>query len=346
MYAVVIGVDTYAGAPSTFRTTGAVERTEAVAEVLRDNYSFEEIITLYGPDATRDDIDRLFFRRFPAELTADDALFIYISTPTVTDRRFENPRSFFLPYDTTREGRNRLSIAQFRDHHLDLIPARHVAVVLDVILENDTPFQKANYIQRYFWTETSYLAQALRRSARQIFITSTTPINKAGSRTQDEVRQLAHEALIEELKHDGDPRFISTIFEETARKFAVKAHELGVWVSPFSGREDDEGDMLMAQDLPARIAGTNRAIQKLAKEKEELLAEVDRGRFIESAATLSAIRTRLEEIKVETVNLLSQRRSLQELLLMRRTEIERAEIRRLRATDPLPAPDTMSYYYR
>gem|GEM_PF-6317446 len=76
-YAVIIGIDQYQNLSASEQLTYAVHDAKGVEEVLRKNFKFDKIITLYNKQATKDNILKVLMEDLRNEMTEEDSLFVF-----------------------------------------------------------------------------------------------------------------------------------------------------------------------------------------------------------------------------------------------------------------------------
>lgn len=140
LHALCIGINDYqyTGIPDL---RYAEPDAQAVANVLRDHYGFDTVVTLLGPKATKDQIvDALSDLMDGARVAKEDGVLIYFSGHGQTVRAFEKETGYLLPVDAqvnlddvknARDYRRyAISMEQLRND-ADQIPARHVLFIVD-----------------------------------------------------------------------------------------------------------------------------------------------------------------------------------------------------------------------
>jgi len=76
-YAVIIGIDNYPTLPQDRQLSYAVKDAKGIEKVLKQQYKFDNIITLYDQQATKNCILELLTDELPTKLGEDDSLFIF-----------------------------------------------------------------------------------------------------------------------------------------------------------------------------------------------------------------------------------------------------------------------------
>ena len=75
MYAVVIGIDQYKNPPFDKQLSYAVQDAKGVAEILKKNFKFDKIITLYNREATKANIMKVLSGDL-SKISEKDSVFI------------------------------------------------------------------------------------------------------------------------------------------------------------------------------------------------------------------------------------------------------------------------------
>lgn len=130
--AVIIGIDSYSG--SWQRLRNAVSDAKAVEDLLRKDFRFERIATLYNSEATRDRIIQLFESLYDS-LKSDDNLFVYYSGHGVLDKRTD--KGYWVPVDATTTSTSRFLANNEIQNLLGNEPARHILLVTDACFAGD-----------------------------------------------------------------------------------------------------------------------------------------------------------------------------------------------------------------
>ncbi|MDP2805244.1 MAG: caspase family protein, partial [Gallionellaceae bacterium] len=131
-YAVIIGIDQYANLPADKQLTYAVKDAKGVADVLKRQYKFDKIITLYNKDATRKSITKLLEVELPKQLGEQDALFIFWAGHGNQQSSREGDIGYLIPYDGDPDDITaNITMTEIRDTISKVIPAKHIFYVMD-----------------------------------------------------------------------------------------------------------------------------------------------------------------------------------------------------------------------
>ncbi|MBL4889268.1 MAG: caspase family protein, partial [Candidatus Lindowbacteria bacterium] len=171
MYAVVIGINEYPHLSNDKQLTYAVSDAEGVAEALRSRYDFDEVITLYNKEATRNEILRVLVGDIGGEVTEDDAVFVFFAGHGVTyeTKRF-GKLGWIIPYDGSMERKQsyrNISMETIKNEISREVEARHIFYVFDacysaLLLETRGPGEKNRE------RSVDYLRELTQEDARQV----------------------------------------------------------------------------------------------------------------------------------------------------------------------------------
>jgi hypothetical protein len=128
--ALVIGVSRYAD--PQYDLGYARSDAEAMAELLGNEFGFDQVWTLYDSDATRQSIIR-FFEQDLQRTDEDDGLLIFFAGHGITvASAIGDDRGFLVPHDgDPKQPYANLSLTTVRDDYLPMIPAKHVFLIVD-----------------------------------------------------------------------------------------------------------------------------------------------------------------------------------------------------------------------
>lgn len=168
--ALIIGINEYADPQHNL--TYARSDAEAMAEVLGNEFGFDQIWTLYDADATKGNIIR-FFERDLQRTDDDDGLLIFFSGHGITATSgIGDERGFLVPHDGKLDmPYANLSLTTIRDDYLLMIPAKHVFLIVDacyggLALKDITAVEQSTTI------DESVIAELTRsnRKVRQVLV--------------------------------------------------------------------------------------------------------------------------------------------------------------------------------
>ena len=160
-YAFVIGINEYSGDWPVLKN--AVHDASALAEVLREEYQFDEVVTLFDAAATRVNIINQI-EWYAENLDEDDNLLIYYSGHGQLVERFN--RGYWVPVDATT-----MSIAQMIPNTdiqtwIGGIPAHHTLLIADACFAGDV-FRAGPTQMRKFEGTADYYQAVYRDKSRK-----------------------------------------------------------------------------------------------------------------------------------------------------------------------------------
>jgi formylglycine-generating enzyme required for sulfatase activity/uncharacterized caspase-like protein len=314
MIAVVVGIDRYANLAPDENLSYAVRDAKGVADVLRQHYPFDEIITLYDEQATREGIMKVLGGL--QNTGPEDGVMIYFALHGITRSTPRGDIGYLIPYDGSLkrdEMYKNISMQQIKTDVSPLITAKHVLFVADACFGGlllDTRSTKAEPAH-----QASYLREITREPVRQIIT--------AGGKDQSVL--------------DGGPRghsvFTGRFIEalEGVEDF-VTARELGLKVQrevyadaaarghqqrPLVGEIYGTGDFVFFPDAGKRQALIEEEVRRLEAE----ISEIER-RIEMATARKNATRQRALER-----DRLSQEAALKLARLRKTTAQREAELR-------------------
>jgi len=128
--ALVIGVGRYAD--PQYDLSYARSDAEAIAELLGNEFGFDQVWTLYDNDATRQNLIR-FFEQDLQRTDEDDGLLIFFAGHGITvTSAIGDDRGFLVPHDgDPKQPYANLSLTTIRDDYMPMIPAKHVFLIVD-----------------------------------------------------------------------------------------------------------------------------------------------------------------------------------------------------------------------
>ena len=169
MTAVIIGIDRYQNLSASKQLSLAVKDAKGVEKVLRENYTFDRIITLYNEQATRENIIKTLQGDL-SSLGVDDGVLIYFSGHGVTYPTIQKKDlGFLVPHDGSLEQNEmykNISMLQLKSEIAPMVPAKHLLIIADacfggLLLDTRSASVAASH-------KTSYLRQITSEPVRQI----------------------------------------------------------------------------------------------------------------------------------------------------------------------------------
>ncbi|NUN09592.1 MAG: caspase family protein [Ignavibacteriaceae bacterium] len=131
-YALIIGIDKYKGTWAPLRN--AVNDAKAVESLIKSEYKFDEIISMYDEDASRKNIIEKM-ELLSTTITKDDNLLIFYSGHGEYKQTLS--KGFWVPADaTTKSVAEYISNSDLQDF-LAAIPSKHTLLVADACFSGD-----------------------------------------------------------------------------------------------------------------------------------------------------------------------------------------------------------------
>ena len=103
-YAVIIGINQYKNLPFDKQLSYAVQDAKGVAEILKKNFKFDKIITLYNREATKANIMKVLSGDL-SKISEKDSVFIFWAGHGYTEKTSRGDLGYLLPFDGTFEDR-------------------------------------------------------------------------------------------------------------------------------------------------------------------------------------------------------------------------------------------------
>ena len=157
--ALLIGIDQY----DHFRSLpNCVLDCREIAEVLRNQYGFDEVIEVYDREATREGILKTL-RRTAETLEAKDSLLIYFSGHGVYDEFLES--GYWVPADGSSEQSSHIPSSEIQNY-VRATPAKHVWVVCDSCFSGSLFREKGVEPGRDLSSLDRYVGEMIQRKSR------------------------------------------------------------------------------------------------------------------------------------------------------------------------------------
>jgi hypothetical protein len=165
-WAVIVGIDHYQNLPGDRQLKNAVNDAKGVHEVLTRRYQFDQIVTLYDEQATKDRIMEVLTEELPAQMGKDDALFVFWAGHGNQEKSDYGDLGYLIPYDGTIDKiRKNLTMAELRDTISKKLPAKHVLYVMDACYSGLLTTRSVDSKSR---RDLSYLKEITKESVRQV----------------------------------------------------------------------------------------------------------------------------------------------------------------------------------
>lgn len=168
-YAVIIGIDRYQNLPQDRQLKNAVKDAKGVEEVLRKNFKFDKISTLFNEQASKDRIMELLTEELPKQMGKEDALFLFWAGHGNQEKSDYGKIGYLIPYDGDADKiRKNLTMAEIRDTISKKIPAKHVFYVMDICYSGLLTTTRS--LDSKTGRDLNYLREITKESARQALI--------------------------------------------------------------------------------------------------------------------------------------------------------------------------------
>jgi len=170
LVAVIIGIDTYQNLPAARHLSYAVGDAKGVEKTLREHFRFDQIVSLYNQDATRENILRVLLDEL-RKTSEDDGVFVYFAghgiTRSMTVKGTKGDVGFLVPYDGSFDEMSKnISMQQLKSDVGPTIPAKHVFFVVDACFGGILVASRAGDAE--YRKDAAYLREITGEQARQV----------------------------------------------------------------------------------------------------------------------------------------------------------------------------------
>jgi len=312
--ALIVGIDRYENLGASEQLTYAVKDAKGVEKVLRDGFQFDEIITLYNEQATRDKIMQALYGF--RSLTPDGGVFVYFAGHgiTIPGTLGGKDLGYLIPYDGSLNASamyKNISMQQVKSDICVSIPAKHVFFVFDACFAGLMLDTRATLIKPS--RDFSYLKAITDEQVRQVLT--------AGSKGETVLDggPGAHSVftgrLIQALENAEDYITARELGQYLKKRVYGDAAARGHTQRPVDGEIYGTGDFVFVPDLEKKsreisteVAALQTELARLKRLKEEAAQskdqarerEIDRQKLIKDAELKQAqIRRRQKEEAVK-----------------------------------------------
>ena len=318
--ALIIGIDRYADLGSRDQLSFALKDARGMEKVLRENYRFNEIVTLYNEDATRDKIMAALYRF--RELSPDAGLLVYFAGHGITMPAMvgKNDLGFLIPADgslNASEMYKNISMQQIKSDICPQINAKHIFFVFDacfagLMLDTRATLTKPG-------RDLAYLQAITKEQARQVLTAGSK-----GQRVLDggpRGHSVFTGRLIEALENTEDYITARELGQELKKQVYGDAAARGHNQRPVDGEIYGTGDFVFVPDLEKR--------------QRDLNAEV---------VALETEMARLNELKADAARAQDQakQREIERQQLIKEAELKQAQIRREQKEEALKRQEAIA----
>ena len=273
--ALIIGIDRYANLGSRDQLSFALKDARGMEKVLRENYCFNEIVTLYNEDATRDKIMAALYRF--REISPDAGLLVYFAGHGITmpGLRGGKDLGFLIPSDgslNATEMYKNISMQQIKSDICPQINAKHIFFVFDacfagLMLDTRATLTKPD-------RDLAYLKAITKEQARQVLTAGSK-----GQRVLDggpRGHSVFTGRLIETLENTEDYITARELGQELKKQVYGDAAARGHNQRPVDGEIYGTGDFVFvfdlekrSRDLKAEVGALEAEMQRLASLKKD-----------------------------------------------------------------------------
>ena len=276
-YAVIIGIDKYPNLPPDKQLSYAVRDAQGIEQVLRKQYKFDKIVTLYNEQATRTGIVRLLTTELSREMGSDDSLFIFWAGHGNQESSPDGDIGYLIPYDGVLDDiSSAVTMSEIRDTISKKIPAKHVFYAMDACYSG---LLTTRAIDPKVRRDLGYLREITKERVRQILT--------AGSKGQEVLdggpkgHSVFTGRLIEVLEATGDFITANEIQAILKEKVFGDAKGRGHNQTPGFGTLSGNGDFVfvpskeyLLEERRAEQGRIQQDIEKSRKEQEKIQREL------------------------------------------------------------------------
>jgi uncharacterized caspase-like protein len=285
-YAVIIGIDQYQNLSFSEQLTYAVRDAKGVEEVLRKNFKFDKIITLYNKQATKDNILKVLMEDLPNEMTEEDSLFVFWAGHGNQEKTRTGDLGYLIPYDGFKAKlQSNISMNTLKEDISKKLAAKHVFYVMDACYGGLLTATRG--LEKQTKRDLAYLQEITREPVRQVLT--------AGGKDQEVLdggpkgHSVFTGRLIEELENAGDFITANELQAKVKEKVFADANARNHKQTPGYGALYGVGDFVFIPSLERKVEDTTAVIAGLEK-------ELERQKAIEEAA----LKAQDERVKRQT----------------------------------------------
>src|SRR3990172_5829102 len=290
MHAVIIGIDKYQNLSPDQQLSYAVKDAKGIENVLREQYSFDNIYTLYNEQSTKNGIMELLQGKL-SNANKDDAVFIFFAGHGTTqkDEQTGGDLGFILPYGGMFNKDKmylNISMTQLRDDVAKLIPARHVFYVIDACYSGTLLAQRAGSVTPEH--DYAYLQEVTKEPVRQVLTAGTDKQTVLDGGPKG--HSVFTGRLIEKLEETEDYITAAELGEYVKRRVYSDAQARNHSQTPVSGAFYGLGDFVFVPSAQKRAL----EIENESKHLEEELAKL-----AEQEKTMQAAKVKQEREELD-----------------------------------------------
>ena len=318
-YAVIIGIDKYPNLPQDRQLAYAVKDAKGIEQVLKQQYKFDKIITLYDQQATKSRILELLTDELPTQMGEEDSLFIFWAGHGNQEKKSDGDLGYLIPFDgkmgklttviTMDEIKNTISKA---------VPAKHVFYVFDACYSGLLTTRAVDTKSR---RDLAYLKEITRERVRQVLT--------AGGKGQEvlDSGRNGHSVftgrLIEVLEAKGDFVTANEIQAIIREKVNGDARARGHKQTPAYDAISGSGDYVFVPSREFQYAEKQAELDRIRSVADKTKQENEKlkKQMADDEAIIAAAIKAGDEVKKQTAELeLKRKQGLQKLAEERLTE--------------------------
>ena len=260
-YAVIIGIDQYKHLPYDMQLSYAVKDAKGVEKIIKKQFNFDKIYTLYNEEATKNNIINLLSGEL-TKATDQDSVFIFWSGHGYTEKiSIGGYLGYLIPYDGTLEDNQlhkNISMTLIKEDISKRIPAKHIFYVMDSCYSGLLAAKRG--APRKSNRDINYLREITKETSRQVLT--------AGSINQQilDGGPMGHSVFtgrfVELLKSADDYITAHEISTSVKEKVFSDARARGHKQTPTYGELFGLGDYVFVPSITKKAKNINDEIKK------------------------------------------------------------------------------------
>lgn len=269
-YAVVIGIDQYTNLPFDKQLSYAVQDAKGVAEILKKNFKFDKIITLYNGEATKANIMKVLSGDL-SKISEKDSVFVFWAGHGYTEKTSRGDLGYLVPFDGTFEESQlyeNISMTMIKDDISKRIPAKHIFYVMDSCYSGLLVSKRG--ATRKTARDFNYLQEITKEEACQVLT--------AGSKDQQVLdggprgHSVFTGRFIEVLENADDFITATEVSAIVKERVFSDARTRGHTQTPKYGELFGLGDYVFVPSLERKVEDTQAKLAGLQREMEQIKA--------------------------------------------------------------------------
>ena len=265
-YAVIIGIDRYPNLPSDRQLSYAVKDAKGIEQVLKRQFKFDKVFTLYDQEATKKNIQELLTEQLPGQMGEDDSLFIFWAGHGNQETKSDGDLGYLVPSDgTIGKLTTVITMDEIKNTVSKAIPAKHVFYVFDACYSGLLTTRSVDNKSR---RDLAYLKEITRERVRQVLT--------AGGKGQEvlDSGRNGHSVftgrLIEILDAKGDFVTANEIQAIIREKVSGDARARGYNQTPAFDAISGSGDFVFIPNIEQKVQDNKAELARMEAELKEL----------------------------------------------------------------------------